>query len=196
MAGLTKVPVHIHDLPDDQMLEVALVENIQREDLNPIESALAFQRLSEDLGLSHEEIGQRTGKDRATITNAIRLLQLPQEVKDLIAAGKLSAGHGRTLLKLSNPREMCHISHVIVDDGWSVRQIEQYTNARNPGQPKTQKPQKVVDPNVKAAVEELERALGTRVRITERGPGKGRVEIDYHSQEDLDRIYSAIVGES
>ncbi len=196
IAGLPTVPVHVQDMPDDRMLEVALVENIQREDLNPIESAMAFQRMSEDLGFSHEEIGQRTGKDRATVSNSIRLLQLPEDVRELIRDGKLSPGHGRALLKLSDPAEISTFAHRSVASGWSVRQMELFTTLHNSAQPPgAPEPPKPLDPNVKAAVSELERVLGTRVRIVDRGRGKGKVEIDYYSPEDLDRIYAAIVQE-
>jgi ParB family chromosome partitioning protein len=180
-------------MPDARMLEVALVENIQREDLNPIESAQAFHRLSEELGLSHEEIGQRTGKDRATVSNFIRLLQLPADVQLLVAENKLSPGHARALLKLGDEGRIRDYAAQSIQQDWSVRTLERITtNALDPSAAKTaeHKPQ---DPNVRAAVEELERALGTRVRIRERGKNKGCLEIDYSSPEELDRIYAAII---
>ncbi len=196
LAGLTTVPVRVQDMADDRMLEVALIENIQREDLNPIETARAFQRLSTDLALSHEEIGRRTGKDRVTISNAIRLLQLPEQVHQLIAERKLSAGHARALLKVNDPAMLLQIALQTVQNDWSVRYVEQLTAERVKPASETPKVEAATqDPNVRAAVEELERALGTRVRIVERGKGKGRVEIEYYSADDLDRIYSAIVHE-
>ncbi len=195
IAGLNMVPVHIQAMPDDRMLEVALVENIQREDLNSIEEAVAFQRLSDDLGLSHEEIGQRTGKDRATISNSIRILQLPGDIQDLVAARKLSAGHARALLKVAEVDQVRHLAQRCIQQGWSVRQLEQCTNLHKSAQPAGLKSAPgSQDPNVKAAIEELERVLGTRVRVVESGRGKGRIEIDYYSGEDLDRIYTMIMA--
>ncbi len=194
LVGLTVVPVRVQEMPDDRMLEVALIENIQREDLDPIETARAFQRLSADLSLSHEEIGRRTGKDRATISNAIRLLQLPDEVQRLLAERKLSPGHARALLKIADPAQVRQIAAQAVQQQWSVRYLEQFTTEQARRDPPERTPEPAPqDPNVRAAVADLERSLGTRVRIIERGKGKGRVEIDYFSAEDLDRIYAAIV---
>ena len=196
IAGLTHVPVRILDLPDERMLEVALVENIQREDLNPIEAAQAFQKLSEELGLSHEEIGQRTGKDRATISNFIRLLQLPADIQTFVSEAKLTPGHARALLKLPNADQMRSFALRAIKEQWSVREIEHHTTALVNPQKLPPKPAPPVDPNVRVAIEELERALGTRVRIVEKAKGKGRVEIDYFSADDLDRIYAAIIHET
>jgi ParB family chromosome partitioning protein len=193
LAGLTLVPVHIQQMPDDRMLEVALVENIQREDLNSIEEAEAFHRLSEDLGLSHEEIGQRTGKDRATVSNSIRLLQLPGEVQAMVAAHKLSSGHGRALLRLPDAEAICDLARKAIQNNWSVRHLEVLTTMK-PTQAPAPGAERALDPNVKAAIDELERVLGTRVRIIEKGKGRGKLEIEFYSGEDLDRIYSAIVA--
>jgi ParB family chromosome partitioning protein len=193
LAGLENVPVYVQETPDDRMLEVALIENIQREDLNPMETAAAFEKLNIDLGLSHEEIGQRTGKDRATVSNFIRLLQLPGPVQDLVAFGKLSPGHARPLLRLNTHEAVIKMAQQIIESEWTVREVEKALAGPNPGKKPDPVPAKPVDPNVRAAIDELERALGTRVRIIDRGKGKGRVEIDYFSQEDLDRIYSLIV---
>jgi len=196
MAELTEVPVVIRDIPDEHLLEITLVENIQREDLNPIETATALQRMTAELGLNPEEIGHRTGKDRTTIINFMRLLQLPADLQQLIAERRLSAGHGRCLLSLPTPDSQREVAQKAVTDGWSVRQMERVTQKMIEGD----KPKKVEevehDPNVKAAIDELQRVLGTRVRIVEGARKKGRVEIEYYSQEDLDRIYSVIVGEN
>ena len=192
LAGLAAVPVHVQEMPDARMLEVALVENIQREDLNAIEESEAFHRLSEDLGFSHEEIGQRTGKDRATVSNSIRLLQLPAEVQDMVANRQLSPGHGRTLLRLGDPDDICEVARKAVRNGWSVRQLEALTSTK-PAETSPAPAEKAPDPNVTAAIGDLERVLGTRVRIVEKSRGKGRLEIEYYSGEDLDRIYSLIV---
>lgn len=195
LAGLMRVPVHVQELADGRMLEVALVENIQREDLNPIESAIAFQRLSEELALNHEEIGRRTGKDRATITNSIRLLQLPPDLQRLVSERALTAGHARALLKFDDPERQRALAARAVGGGWSVRQIEKEAGTLSAAKAvKAVTAEKRTDPNVRAAIDELERILGTRVRIADRGKGKGTIEIDYFSPEDLDRIYGVIAA--
>jgi ParB family chromosome partitioning protein len=196
MAELTEVPVVVKDIPDEHLLEITLVENIQREDLNPIETATALSRMGTELGLNPEEIGRRTGKDRTTILNFTRLLQLPSDLQQLIGERRLSAGHGRCLLSLPSVESQREVAQKAVTDGWSVRQMERVTQKMIEGE----KPKRVEevdqDPNVKAAIQELQRVLGTKVRIIEGAKKKGRLEIDYYSQEDLDRIYSVIVGES
>lgn len=192
IAGLETVPVLVRNVSDDKLLEVTLIENIQRENLNPIETALAFDRMVRELSLSHEEIGRRTGKDRTTITNLLRLLQLPSDLQQLLAEGKLSQGHARCLLGLP-PALQREVAEKSVAQGMSVRQLERLTQRMTESrQPKS--PEEVaVDPNVKAAIEQMERVLGTRVRITQKGDSRGRIEIEYYSSDDLDRIYSAII---
>lgn len=194
-AGLTEVPVIVRTADDQQVLELALVENIQREDLNPIELAVAFHRMADELGLSHDQIGQRTGKERTTITNSVRLLQLPKSIQAMIAAKQLSAGHARALLKFQDEKLQKDLAARCVAEGWSVRQIEQFTLPDGPvGRLKKAKPDGAPkDPNVKFAVQELERILGTRVRIVERAKGTGRIEIDYFDADDLSRIYDQIM---
>lgn len=196
LAGLTEVPVFIHELADDRLLEVALIENIQREDLNPIEIAQAFEKLSTDLGLSHEEIGNRTGKDRSTVTNTLRLLRLPGEVQLLLAERRLSMGHARAILGLPDEDLQREVAEKAASQGMNVRQVEQLVQRMTKSRDAKKVEEPVLDPNVKAAIRELENALGTRVRIHEKAPGKGRIEIDYYSADDLDRIYSVIVGEA
>jgi ParB family transcriptional regulator, chromosome partitioning protein len=199
LAGLTEVPVIVREADDQKVLELAVVENIQREDLNPIELAAAFERMAAELALSHEEIGQKTGKDRATVTNSIRLLGLPRQVQEMISARKLTPGHARALLKLTTEKAQCELAERCVLEGWSVRQIEEFTKPPRETTDEivpakiTQKP---LDPNVRAAVTEMERILGTRVRIMEKTKGKGKIELEYYSDEDLDRIYSLITGQA
>jgi ParB family transcriptional regulator, chromosome partitioning protein len=196
IAGLARVPAVVQDIPDERLLEITLIENIQREDLNPIETALAFDRLTRELQLNHEEIGRRTGKDRSTIANLIRLLQLPPDIQQLIAERRLSGSNARCLLALPTPELQREVAEKAVAQGWSVRQVERLTQRLTEDRkPKTVE-EAQADPNVKAAIHELERVLGTKVRITERARQKGRIEIEYYSPEDLDRIYSVIVGGS
>ena len=195
LAGLTHVPVVIEDIPDDRLLEITLIENIQREDLNPIETAVAYERLGKELNLNAEQIGQRTGKDRTTILNFQRLLQLPPDIQQLIAERRLSAGHGRCLLSLPNAELQREVAEKSVAQGWSVRQIERVTQKMTEGRKPKHVDEVETDPNVKAAIQELQRVLGTRVRIVEKPKQKGgRLEIDYYSPDDLDRIYTTIVG--
>jgi ParB family chromosome partitioning protein len=197
IAQMEEVPVVIQDIADRSMLEVALIENIQREDLNPIETAHAFERLGRDLGLSQEEIGRRTGKDRTSIANIVRLLKLPKEVQLLVAERRLSMGHARAILGLATADEQIHLAEKTVAMGLSVRQVEtqvhELTADRGKPGPGSRK-ESGQDPNVRAAAEELERALGTRVRIIELSEQRGRIEIEYYSQTDLDRLYQQIVG--
>ena len=196
LAGLAEVPVVVQNLSDAKVLEVALIENIQREDLNPIEIATAFEKLSGDLGLSHEEIGQRTGKERSTITNMLRLLRLPGAIQLMLAEKRLSMGHARAILALPDDDLQTEVAEKAVSQGLSVRQVEQMVQKMTQTREAKKSAEAEIDPNVKAAILELENALGTKVRIIERAPGKGRVEIEYYSNDDLDRIYSVIVGEA
>jgi ParB family chromosome partitioning protein len=196
MADLQTVPVVVHDLADEKLLEISLIENIQREDLNPIEVAQAYDRLSREHHLSHEEIGRRTGKDRATVTNMIRLLKLPPEVQILLAEHRLSMGHARALLGLPTPELQQSVAEKAASQGLSVRQVERTVQKLNENREPNEKEEEKLDPNVRAAVEELERILGTRVRIVEKSANRGRIEVEYFSQEDLDRIYQIMVGES
>jgi ParB family chromosome partitioning protein len=199
LAGLTEVPVVIQEVAEPRMLELALIENIQREDLNPIETAHAYERLRKELGLSQEEIGRRTGKDRSSIANAIRLLNLPPEVQMLLAEHRLSMGHARAILGLQSPEEQIEIAEKTAAQGLSVRQVETLVQERTSDRSKAKSGSRrdaLVDPNVKAAVDQLERVLGTRVRIVELTEQRGRIEIEYYSQAELDRLFEQIVGKS
>jgi ParB family chromosome partitioning protein len=195
LANLARVPVVVQEIPDERLLEITLIENIQREDLNPIETAVAFDRMGRELSLTAEEIGQRTGKDRTTIINSTRLLQLPSDLQQLVAERRLSAGHARCLLTLPTPDLQRQAAARSVAQGWSVRQMERTTQKMMEGRKPKTVDEVQVDPNVKAAIQELERVLGTKVKIVEKAKQKGRIEIEYYSAEDLDRIYAAIVGE-
>lgn len=195
LAGLEKVPCVVQDVADENVLTLALIENIQRDDLNAIETAHAFDRLSQELSLTHEEIGRRTGKDRTTITNFLRLLRLPQDVQGMVAEGKISNGHARALLSLASEEMMKEAADQILKQGLSVRAAEKLVNAMS--EPVLAKPAKPpVDANVAAAEEELRRALGTKVTIVAKGDKRGRIEIEYYSQEELQRLYGHLTGEN
>ena len=194
MAGLTEVPVVVQEIADDKVLEIALIENIQRADLNPIETAQAFSRLVRELNLSHEEVGQRTGKERATITNFLRLLKLPEDLQQLVAEGRLTMGQGKALLGLETPDQQRDLAKKAMQLGLSVRAVEKMVqNVMTPPEPAAAVPEVPVDPNVAAAVEEFERVLGTRVRIIATTENRGRIEIEYYSQAELQRIYEQII---
>ncbi len=195
LAGLETVPVVVQDISDDHLLEITLVENIQREDLNPIEVAQAFERMIRELNLSHDEVAMRTGKDRTTVTNTLRLLRLPASVKQLLAEHRLSMGHARAILGLPTEDFQRQVAEKATAQGLSVRQVERLVQ-RMTSPREAKPPEQVEDPNVKAAVQELERVLGTRVRIAPKDDQRGRIEIEYYTSEDLHRVYSIIVGES
>ncbi|MBY0506031.1 MAG: ParB/RepB/Spo0J family partition protein [Bryobacteraceae bacterium] len=193
MAGLAEVPVVVQEIADDKVLEIALIENIQRADLNPIETATAFSRLVRELNLSHEEVGQRTGKERATITNFLRLLKLPDDLQQLVAEARLTMGQAKALLGIEDQDKQRELAQKAMQLGLSVRAVEKMV--QNLQTPPEEKPvvEVPVDPNVAAAVESFERVLGTRVRIIATTENRGRIEIDYYSQAELQRIYEQIV---
>jgi len=194
LAGFEHVPCVIQDIADEQLMVVALIENIQREDLNPIEVAQAYERLIRELNLTHEEIGRRTGKDRASITNIVRLLRLPKDLQILVAEHRLSTGAAKAILGLPTEELQRQVAEKTVSQGLSVRAVERAVQAINEPRTPNSESEPAIDPNVRAAIDELERALGTRVRIVPRGDQRGRIEIEYYSQDELHRIYGQIVG--
>ncbi len=196
VAGLTQVPVVIQDFADDQLLQLALIENIQREDLNPIETAQAFERLANDLNLTHEDIAHRTGKDRTTITNLIRLLRLPEPIQLLLAERRLHMGHARAILGIPNEEQQIEIANRAAAHGQSVRDVERIVRRLTDERTTSAEADKTQDPNVKAAAGQLQELLGTRVRIVEKTEQRGRIEIEYYSQDDLQRIYGLIAKEA
>jgi ParB family chromosome partitioning protein len=195
MAELTEVPIVVRDISDDHLLEITLIENIQREDLNPIETAVAFDRLGRELNLTAEQIGTRTGKDRSTVLNLMRLLQLPTDIQQMISDGRLSQGHARCLLSLPTDELRREVAEKAIAGQWSVRQTERTTQKMVEGREAKHVDEVQVDPNVKAAILEMQRVLGTKVRIVEKARKGGQIEIEYYSTDDLDRIYGAIVRE-
>jgi ParB family transcriptional regulator, chromosome partitioning protein len=192
LCGLAEVPVIIKDVADEDFLEWALIENIQREDLNPIEEAEAYQRLVEERRISQEDVAKRVGKNRVTITNTLRLLRLPQEVKQYLAEGRLSAGHARALLGLLTPEHQRQMAKRIVEENLSVRQVEAIVNRSNAHKRKAKSAR-----HLSAEIVDLETRLthflGTQTKIYPRKNQKeGRVEIQYFSLDDLDRVLQKI----
>ncbi|MBV9302195.1 MAG: ParB/RepB/Spo0J family partition protein [Acidobacteriaceae bacterium] len=196
LAGLKEIPAVVRTVEQNQMLELALIENLQREDLNPVETATAFQRLAAEHGLSHEQIAERTGKDRSTITNFLRLLKLSPAVLNELIRGTVSVGHARALLNIPDSESQREACEKIVANGLSVRQTEQLVKKHNESghSLQTTETKRLEDANVRAAIDEMARVLGTRVKLVPRSASRGRLEIEYYSKEDLDRIYGVIVG--
>jgi ParB family transcriptional regulator, chromosome partitioning protein len=188
-AGLHKVPVVVRDIPDDRLLASALIENIQREDLNPIEEAHAYRRLADEFGLTQEQIAESVGKDRSSVANYVRLLKLPDGIRDHVASGVLSMGHARALLGLPYDTAQLRIGQDVVDRQLSVRETEALVK-RTLDPPPT-KADVDKDVHTRAAEERLRFALGTRVRIARKGKG-GRIEIDFGDENELHRIYEQL----
>lgn len=184
IAGLTKISAILaDDLSDDEQLQVTLIENLQREDLNPIDEATAYRKLSDRFGLTQQVIAQRVGKDRTSVTNTMRLLGLPEEVKEKIAAGRLSAGHARSLLALDSAHDQIRLARRIDNEDLSVRRTEELIYGRKKRVPRGS----IRSAEIESLENRLRRYLGTAVRITERRQ-KGKITIDYYSHEDLNRI--------
>jgi ParB family chromosome partitioning protein len=188
-AGLMKVPVVVRDVPEDRLLAVALVENIQREDLNPIEEAHAYRRLADEFHLTQEQIADAVGKDRSSIANYVRLLRLPQEVRANLASTALSMGHARALLALTDEAAQLRVARDVVARGLSVRETEALV--RKTAAPAPPKPEPTPDVHTRAAEERLRIALGTRTRILRKGNG-GRIEIDFGNEDELQRLYELL----
>ena len=190
-AGIHQIPAIVRDVSDSHLLQLALIENLQREELNAIEEAEAYRILIDDLQLTQGEIAEHVGKQRATIANALRLLGLPRKVQELVRSRQISMGHARALLALEDPKLIESLADRIVKDGLSVREVEARARRGDNVALPTFRTAKPVDPNVAAAEDTLQRAVGTRVRI--RGNGKvGRVELHYRSSEELDRLYGML----
>lgn len=194
IASLRRVPAIIRDIPDERVLELALIENIQRQELNVVEEANAYRRLIESLGLTQDEVARRVGRDRSFITNYLRILRLPTDIQRLLESDKLSFGHARTLLGVEDPVAQRRLAQKIIKLGWSVRETEQRVKQlTKPPVLHSAKVSPPSDPNIRAAEAKLRRLLGTQVHIHPiKAGGSGRVEIEYYNLADLDRIYSLI----
>jgi ParB family transcriptional regulator, chromosome partitioning protein len=194
-AGKTTIPAVVREISDAQALEITIIENLQREDLNPVEQARAFERLSREFGLTQEQIATRTGKDRASIANFIRLLKLPKDVQEYLENGELSFGHGKVLCALAGfPNQLAKVTQDAVTKNLSVRQTEELVaEVLNPegGDHKKEKVVRALDPNVRDAARNLERSLGVKVEIQDR-KGKGKIILKYASLEDFDRIVESL----
>ena len=188
-AGLLKVPVVVRDIPEERLLAVALIENIQREDLNPIEEAVAYRRLGDEFHLTQEQIADAVGKDRSSIANHVRLLRLPQEVRGNVASNALSMGHARALLALADEAAQLRVARDVVARNLSVRETEALV--KKAAAPAPKKPEKTADVHTRAAEDKLKLALGTRVHINRKGKG-GRIEIEFANEEELQRLYELL----
>ena len=187
-AGLKDVPIFVHNLDDERAFEAALVENLQREDLNAMETARAFQRLVDDYGYTQEIIATKVGKERSTVANSLRLLKLPKDVMDLVEDGELSEGHARALLSAPSVSSMKKLARTAVSKGWSVREAERHARrlARGDGSPPSKKRGKST--NVRDLEDRLSRALGSSATIHESGKERGQIRISYSSFDELDRL--------
>jgi ParB family chromosome partitioning protein len=192
-AGLTKVPAIVRHVPDNLALEMTLVENIQREDLNAIEAARAFQRLMEEFQLTQEIVAERTGKDRATVANAIRLLKLEPRIQEWIEEGKLTAGHGRGLLAVADPQLRMRYANRAARGGLTVRQLERLA-ARRAHSSGVRPPEAHADANVRAAIEELQRHLGTKILLRQKTRMRpGQLVIEFYDDAQLMGIYDRLM---
>jgi ParB family chromosome partitioning protein len=192
--GWAEVQALVRPLDDRAMLVLALVENLQRAGLSPLEEATGYQRLIDEFRLSQQQVAEAVGRDRSTVANALRLLQLPASVRQYLAEGKLTAGHARALLGVGNDRRMADMARQAVDEGWNVRQVEaavQQTRPQREAKPRALAPREAAE---KRLEEELQRALGTAVKIRRGRGAKGRIEIPFYSADDFERIYELLVG--
>jgi len=193
MIGLTKLPAILKDAAPAETLEIALIENIQREDLNPLEAAEAFRRLINDFNLTHDDLSRKIGKDRATITNYLRILKLPSEIKSWIAEGYLSMGHAKALLQIEDAKARIDAARRIIQKGLSVREAETLSKRLSSSQTSRPKPHAWKDPQIASLEENLKQSLGTKVRLIHRGKKGGKIEIEYYSLDELDRLLEILM---
>jgi len=189
--GLTKIPAIVRQLSEKEQIEVSLVENLQRKDLNPIEVAHAYQKLIQELNYTQEIVAEKVGKDRASVANFVRLLKLPPEVQKMVAVGKISMGHARALITLKKPDQQIFLSRLIMEKNLSVREVEKMMTEKR--QPLSSNPKQELDPDLLALQDELVKILGTKVAISGNSQ-KGTVKLFYFSLEELNRIFDKIKG--
>lgn len=190
--GIKEIPSVIMDLTEKQILEISLIENIQREDLNSIEEAIAYKKLITDFDLTQEQLSKRIGKSRVAITNTMRLLNLSEDVQQYIIEGVISEGHGRALLAITDSKLQCELAQNVIDDKLSVRELEfLIRKLKTKSEPSKSKAKKETNPYYKEVIEKLENYFGTKVNVTNKN-NKGKIEIEYYSEEDLQRILEII----
>lgn len=195
LAGLSTVPAIVRELDEREVTEIALVENLQREDLNPIEEAAAYKRLLDEFHLTQKQVAERVGKERSTVANRLRLLDLCETAQQYVIEGTLSAGHAKVLLGITDAKRQQSLAEKIVEQQLSVRQTEQIVrNAqRSPSPARRKRPQKMRDPHWDEVEDEFRRVLGTKVSVVQRGT-KGRIEIEFYGEEDIERILAVLRG--
>lgn len=191
LAGLTRVPVIIREATPQEMLELALVENIQRADLNPLEQAAAYRHLMDDFGLTQEQVAERVGKSRVVVANSVRLLRLPEEIKNSLAQGQITEGHARALLALEKPDDQLKLWKAILKRGLNVRQTEEMVRRMTSG-PRPKQSSRLSSPETQALEEQFREALGTKVQLFRSRRG-GKLVIHFYSEEELQAIYELIV---
>lgn len=194
LAGLKEVPVIIRDYTDQEIVEISLIENIQREDLNPIEEALAYKRLLTEFNLKQDEVAERVSKSRTAVTNSMRLLKLCDKVQQMIIDDMISSGHARALISIEDPEEQYNIAQKIFDEKLSVRDVEKLVkNLNKPEKPKKEKEEdKSLEVIYQDVEEKLKQSLGTKVAIASKGNGSGKIEIEFYSHDDLEKIISLL----
>ncbi len=193
-AGLERIPVVVREVPDDEMLQWALIENLQRADLDPVEEAEAFRVLIEDNRFTHEQISVLVGRERSSITNSLRLLQLPEQILRAIAEKRITPGHGRALLQITGGSVRNRLFERVIREGLSVRRTEEIARGPRPARKKKKAAVAVRDPQVESLEEKLRLRYGTRVRIRPSGKG-GSNEIEYYSLEEFERVYAVLMAE-
>ncbi|MBU0700274.1 ParB/RepB/Spo0J family partition protein [bacterium] len=195
-AGLERIPAIVREMSNEDALEIGLIENIQRQDLNPMEEAEAFQQLIREFHLTQDSLAKKVGKDRSSVTNSLRLLKLPKPIQEEVSKGTISMGHARAILSLNNETEQQEVCGKIVKNGISVRETEalvkkmQENVSRETSKTEEEKP---IDIALESCTEKLMQSLGTKVRISRTAKGTGKIEIEFYSQEDLDRIIEKVV---
>jgi len=193
LAGLKEIPVIIRKFTEQEIVEISIIENIQREDLNPIEEAMAYKRLLDEFNLKQDEVAEKVSKNRTTITNSLRLLKLCEEVRQMVIDGKLTTGHARAIISIEDPAEQTELAEKIFDEKMSVRDVEKYIKSLN--KPKTSKSKKdneslqIVYSNIE---EELKQLFGTKVSISAKDDKSGKLVVEFYSHDDLDRIMDII----
>ena len=194
MAGVKEVPVIIKDFSEQEVVEIGLIENIQRENLNPIEEAMAFKRLLEEFNLKQDEVAERVSKSRTAVTNSMRLLKLNDKVQQMIVDDMISTGHARALLAIDDKEQQFILANKIFDEKLSVRETEKLIkDIKNPKKPKEKKP--IENPFVYKDIEDkMKEVMGTKVNISSKGNGKGKIEIEYYSDKELERMFDMIMS--